>query len=222
MGESTPTPTTLSPEAYARLVCEERIRGANLWFEENVRLWERAAARVKSEDLAEANARYEEQKLELLDHLCSQFSDLMRTSGPELADYIRSLPPAKRATVVMLGEASHRAGKKRSHKAAHPKAQAKSLPIDGLRAVLTKAAEAGGVDVRAMVILADNCFLYGGRIYSVGNAVRLETRIPGRTMQGLITSATMDEIDVTFHDGTLVTLEKGDLAFGRIAIHPAD
>jgi hypothetical protein len=213
MGESTPR---LSPEAYARLVGEERIRCANLWFEENVRLWERAADRVKNEDLAEANARYEEQKMKLLDDLCQQFSDLMRVSGPELADYIRALPPEKQATVVMLGNSSHRVGRERSHEGAHPKPQS----VDGLQAVLTKAAEAAGVEVQALVALADNCFLYGGRIYSVGDAVRLETRIPGRTMEGLITSATVDEIDVMFDDGTLVTLEQSDLALRRISIHP--
>jgi hypothetical protein len=77
--------------------------------------------------------------------------------------------------------------------------------------------EAAGRDPSKEVILADGCFMYHGHVFAVDEQVRAKTRIEGRYMEAKVTAVTTAEIELTFRDHSIVSIDRDLLVSGAVA-----
>jgi hypothetical protein len=185
-----------------------------------MRIWELAVERMKAEVEVEAASRLEQTKREILDRLGRQFAELMRTSPRDLDEYVQTLPLERQAIVAAVHEQSMKSTKKRPQKGQTGRERIPPNP-EALKAMIARLSESGA-DIAAMPVLADGCFLYRGQMYILGNAIQIATRNEGNCIQGVVASVTVAEIDISFKDGTIITVSREDLAAGTVVLIPAE
>jgi hypothetical protein len=203
-----------------QLVEEDRIRGSQEWCAKSVRLFEQSINDLKAEYQAQANSAYDEKKREILDRLCRQHQDLQRQSGCEIESYL-SVHPEKQTKLSILQDHQAKMAKKRSPKTAHPAPDPPHNADEDLQEIFAEMRQTQ-IDVDAMVVFADGCFLYGGRAFCVGDRIQAETRNPGKYVLGVVSAVTVAELELVFKDSTVVTLVKDDLISRRVVLTPGE
>jgi hypothetical protein len=216
-----PLPADRGPAALINLLANDQIRHSREWHDESVRLWDLAVDGLKSAAQTEARARYDDKKREILERVYRQFAELMRTCGREIDAYVLTLPPDKQARVAILREQCLKAPRKRGPKMVWTLSEPSQTAADDLREILSEVA-ASGVDPAGIILFGDGCFLYGGRLYCVGNTIQVESRNPGHCAWATVAAVTIAEIELSFREHTVMTIALEQLESKRVVFLPAE
>jgi hypothetical protein len=170
---------------------------------------------LKSEYQTEAKARYDEKRKEIFDRIYWQFTELRRNSEREVDAYVQRSPPSMQEKVGILKERSCSVPAARPPRTLERATNSAWNAGEDLAAVLSEAT-AEGDDLPSLVILSDGSFLCAGRVYSVGDLIRITTRIPGHPTEATVVLASATKVVLQFKDNTSLSLPKADLVSGRV------
>jgi hypothetical protein len=212
MSRRPPPEGDLMPPHIARLVSQSRIERAHACHDESVRALDLVVDQMKADLEAECRARYDEKRREVLERLYGQFAELLHGASLEVEMFAATLPPAKQAHLATLRTRALRAAERA------PRAPPPSAAREDIRAVLAELE--GEQDFPSLVVFSDHSLLCAGRVFNVGDAVQIETRITGDLAQATVAAVTSEEVEVLFRDNTLIALAKADVVAGRVVLAP--
>lgn len=199
----------------AEAAAQERAAGAESWRTLNSDIWDEAVQHMKSKLEREWQVQLEAKTVEIEANIRREFQELMRQCGKEIELYIAHASREKQESFAYLLQQQQVRGPQMRD------AQAAPSPFDEDFAAIESEIRQGGEDLGDVVRLADGCFLYHGRVLVVGDMVRVQTRVEGRTIEAVVGAVTTGELVLKFRDGSKMVVDVDDLVSHKVVLATA-
>lgn len=161
----------IDPARLAAQICEQRKQEAEAWCKELCSIIDNATEQKKKDLQKEYDEKYQSAKKEILNHIFTRFTQLMKEDGTIVTQYATHTPELLKK-FDFLTENCERTKARMSHSSSY----SEPLPFDEDKALIMKVLREKGHDVDHMTVWSDGTLLHNGKLYSQKDVVKIRNR----------------------------------------------